>query len=821
MSQQESYATFVDVVLPLYLSQEYTYRVPREWEHDIAIGKRVAIQFGARKVYSGIIVEIHHQPPQGYEAKYIYSVLDETPVLEPHNLEFWKWIRSYYLCTLGEVMNAALPAALKLESESKIVANPSFDPNGAVLDDKEFLVWEALEVKQELTLNEIGEIVQLRNVFPLLKSMVQKEMVLVRETLEERYREKTITCIKLNTQYEDEQQLEQLFQKLERYEKQQQLLIALLHLKQIGEEAEKQKLLNTAGVSASTLQTLIKKGILETYTVAVDRLQMSALPSATFGLNDAQEEAMANIKKGFEQHVVVLLQGVTGSGKTHIYVKLIEEQIAAGKQSLFLLPEIALTSQVVKRIRKFFGDTCIAYHSKFSDAERVEIWNKVKDGRVKVVIGARSAVFLPFQHLGLCIVDEEHETSFKQQEPAPRYHARDAAIMLSRLQGGKCLLGSATPSLEVYYLATQGKYGYVKLDRPYHEVDLPLIETANIAEEKRTRALKSDNIGKQLFEAMEAALANQEQIILFQNRRGFAPYLCCNRCDWVPHCRNCDISLTYHKHIDSLKCHYCGFTQSVPKSCAACGSVQLSLKGAGTERIEEELQALFPEARVARLDLDAAKTKYGHEEIIRNFEDRKFDILVGTQMLSKGLDFEHVGLVGVVQADALLHFPDFRAHERAMQLLLQVSGRSGRKHKQGRVIIQTSVPNHMVLQALVNRRLEPFMQRELEERERFGYPPYHRLIKLVLRHKDHEIVSQASVQLKQLLLQHLSCTVLGPESPYVSKIRNLFIKEILIKVHRSKPGLDQMKSQIRQAVKALTQDRIFRSVYVYADVDPG
>ncbi|MDP3929386.1 MAG: primosomal protein N' [Bacteroidota bacterium] len=820
---EDNFATFINVILPLHLQQVYTYRVPKEWESEIAIGKRVAIQFGPKKVYAALVYQIHHQPPKNYEAKYIYSVLDDSPIVDAKHFLFWDWMCKYYLCTLGDLMQAALPAAFKLESETTIVANPSFILADEVLDDKEYLVYEALEIRHELSLAEIAEIIQLKNVFPLLKSMVKKGIILLKEELEEKYKERKLTCLQLAQAYQTDAAMEQLFEALAKNEKQLNILMAYLHLKQVDaqQDIDKALLLKTCNGTAAPLATLIKKGVFETYQISVDRLQISTTPLQTFELNEAQEIALNQIKKIWESKDIVLLQGVTGSGKTHVYVRLIQEQLALGKQVLFLLPEIALTSQIIKRIRKFFGEACISYHSKYNDQERVEIWQKVKEGKYQVIIGARSAIFLPFKDLGLCLVDEEHEGSYKQQDPAPRYHARDASLVLAQIHGCKTILGSATPSLEVFYQAIQGKYGKVVLDARFHDIEMPQIETANIAEERRVKSMVSEDIGKQLHEAILAALNRNEQVILFQNRRGYAPFLSCNTCEWTPKCVNCDISLTYHKYIDSLKCHYCGFTQQQPASCQACGSKHLSLKGVGTEKVEDELKVLYPTARIARLDLDAAKTKNGHEEIIRSFEEQQFDILVGTQMLSKGLDFEHVSLVGVINADGLLSFPDFRAHERALQLLLQVSGRAGRKHSRGRVVIQTSMPNHFVLQALQQNKYEALLERDLEERQKFAYPPFYRLIKLVLKHRDYKTVEQAALRLKYLLNGEITAIMLGPESPHVSRIRNFYIKEILIKINRNNPDLEAIKKTIRTKMNVLGEEKIFRSVIVFADVDPG
>ncbi len=816
----ENFAVFVNVIIPLHINQLYTYRVPKEWEAEVAIGKRVAVQFGSKKVYSALVQSIHHQPPLKYEAKYIYSVLDDAPIIEPIHLKFWDWISRYYLCGLGDVMNSALPAGLKLESETRLVAHPMYEPGSVVLDDREYLIWEAIEIRHELSLQEVSEIVQLKNVFPLLKSMVLKGVLLIKEELEERYKEKVLTCVRLGSIYLQEEAMEALFKKLEKQEKQLNILLAYLHLQPNHQHIDKALLIKTANGTVAPLQGLIKKGVFETYTIAVDRIKIEATPKEDFILNPDQEEALQKIKTGFETQEILLLQGVTGSGKTHVYVKLIEEILAQDKQVLFLLPEIALTSQIVNRVRKYFGDLCISYHSKYGDNEKVEVWQQVKTGKYKIIIGARSALFLPFQNLGLVIVDEEHDSSYKQHDPAPRYHARDAAMMLARLWNCKTILGSATPAFETIYQAQQGKYAYVVMDKRYGEVAMPLIETCNVAEEKRVKTMVQEDFTSTLFAAIKEALEKEEQVILFQNRRGYAPLLTCNVCSWIPKCKNCDISLTYHKFIDSLKCHYCGFTQKLPKTCHACGSPQLTLKGVGTEKIEDELKVLFPLARVARLDLDAVKTKYGHEQIIKSFEARQFDILVGTQMLSKGLDFEHVSLVGVINADLLLAFPDFRAHERAYQLLLQVSGRAGRKHQQGRVIIQSSTPNHFVLQAVLLHQYEALLERELDERQKFAYPPYFRLIKMVLKHKDYKTVEQAANQLKNLLMYQSQIILLGPESPHVGRIRNQYLKEILIKINRKNPELELIKQHIKKSMEKLNEDKTFRSVYVYADVDP-
>ncbi len=817
---QDTLATFVNIILPLNLNRLYTYRVPEDLSKDIAVGKRVSIQFGKKKVYSALIHSIHHQPPKDYEAKYILGLMDEEEVVFEKHIQFWEWIASYYICNLGDVMNAALPAPFKLESETRIVLNPSFDTAETELDDREFLIIEALQLKHELTIHDVTDILQVKNVFPILKSLVKKEAVLMEEELEQSYKAKTITCIRLDETYAGEEAMRALFDGLEKHPKQLDLLMAYIHLRNDHSYIEKSFLVKTANATESPLKTLIKKGVFHEYKMEVDRIQLENTPAHSFTLNDSQQEAMSQLKKQFEDKEVVLLHGVTSSGKTHIYVRMIEEALARGEQVLYLLPEIALTSQIVHRIRKYFGSACISFHSKFSDNERVEIWQKVKKGHYKIVIGARSAIFLPFEKIGLVIVDEEHEQSYKQNEPAPRYHARDAAIYLASHFGCKTILGSATPSFETYYNCRQGKFGLVEMRQRFGEMDMPEIETANIAEENRVKTMHG-NFTSVLLNEMQHTLSDRGQIILFQNRRGYAPVLECENCRWIPKCQNCDISLTYHKYIDSLKCHYCGFTQKVPANCQACGSHLLTFKGFGTEKIEDELKALLPEARVSRLDMDAARTKFGHEQIIHDFAAHKSDILVGTQMLSKGLDFEKVRLAGIINADQLLYFPDFRAHERAYQLISQVSGRAGRRGKRGKVIIQTNSPNHHVIHAVISHDYEGLFERELEERKRFLYPPYMRIIRLVLKHKDHKIAERAGYDLRNALAPSFGEMLLGPESPYVSKIRNFYIRELLIKLERNNRQIPSLKHLIRNQMQKILEIKEYRSLIIFADVDPA
>ena len=816
---QEPLATFVHVILPLPLAKLYSYRVPTEMVNDVEPGKRVVVQFGKKKIYSAIIHDVHAQPPANYEAKYILSVLDDDVLVSPTLLNFWDWMAQYYMCSLGDVMQAALPAPFKLESKTRVNLNHACEIESLELSEKEFLIVEALTLQNELSLDEIAEIVQIKNIVPLLKSLYLKDVIVISEEMKQLYKPKTATCLKLSEIYTDEDNLRKLFDTLEKKPKQLDVLMAFLHLKNGDGHIQKNTLIEFSKSNESSLKTLIKNGVFLEYKIQVDRLKKDNTPTETFDLNNFQQQAYDDIQTAFKTKDVALLHGVTSSGKTHVYVRLIEDILKEGKQVLFLLPEIALTSQIVHRIKKYFGDNAVAFHSKFSQNERVELWDKIKSGEAKIVIGARSAVFLPFQKLGLVIVDEEHETSYKQQDPAPRYHARDAAIFLSHLWKCKTILGSATPSFESYYNCKTEKYALIEMKERFNKVDLPKIITANIAEETRVKTMK-ENFTSVLFHEIEKALSLNEQIILFQNRRGYAPVLECQVCRWVPKCVNCDISLTYHKSIDSLKCHYCGHTQNLPKSCPACGSNILNLKGIGTEKIEDELAVLFPDARVSRLDLDSSKTKHGHEQIIQNFENHEADILVGTQMIGKGLDFEKVSVVGIINADQLIYFPDFRAHERAYQLISQVSGRAGRREKQGKVVIQTSSPNHPVINEIIQHGYENLYANEIVERKNFNYPPFTRMIKIVVKHHDYKTAAEASFVLKNNLQNKLGDNIIGPESPHVSKIRNMYIKEMLIKIDRNSTSLNEIKKFIKRGIENVLEIESFKRSIIFSDVDP-
>jgi len=818
---EENLATFIDVILPLPLNKLFTYRIPLDEENRIKPGQRVAVQFGSKKIYAALVADIHYKPPKDYEAKYILNLIDDEPVINQHQLKFWQWLSAYYMCSIGDIMNAALPAALKLQSKTTITLNTDYNIVNTELDDKEYMIIEALELRKDLSIDDVIEVLQIKTVMPIIKSLHNKGLISLQENLEEEYKPKIVSCISLNTLYQDENNLEKLFNSLAKNEKQTNALLAYLHLKSNCTHVTKQQLLANAMVSASSLNTLVKKDIFTIYNLQTDRIIIDEIKEESFELNNDQRAAYEFTKENFNNNKTVLLHGITGSGKTHIYVNLIKEAINSGKQVLYLLPEIALTSQIVNRIKKYFGNKCISYHSKYNNNEKVEIWQKIQQKKINLVIGARSALFLPFNNLGLVVIDEEHESAYKQQDPAPRYNARDAAIYLAAQHKAHCILGSATPSFESYYNALNKRYALVNLQVKHSKAKPVNAVIADLAEDKRTKNMAGNYLTAKLFDAITEALKNQKQVILFQNRRGYAPVLECETCKWIPKCVNCDISLTYHKHIDSLKCHYCGYTRNVPASCPACGLNQLNFKGFGTEKIEDEINILFPEASVTRLDMDTAKTKYGHEQIIAGFENNHFDILVGTQMVSKGLDFENVNVAAVINADQLLFFPDFRAAERAFQLILQVSGRAGRRDTDGLAIIQTSMPGNFVIGCAASNNYLALYEHQLNERQKFKYPPFTRLVKIVVKHKDYKTAEQAALQLCAEIKLRVSATdILGPESPYVGKIRNWFIKELLIKIDKNTPGLSQIKNNIHRCMININLLKEFKNCIIYADVDP-
>lgn len=811
---------FVDVILPLAISKTYTYRVPFEIDNQVEVGKRVVVQFGKSKIYTAIIYKISETPPGLYEAKYIIDVLDEAPIVNHFQLALWKWISDYYLCFLGEVMQAALPAALKLASETRVSLNHSAEVDKGSLSDKEFLILDALELHSELRVSDISKLLGQKTVFPILRSLFEKNIIVISEEITEKFKPRKKSFISLNPYYSDPVNRKIVFDVLERAPKQLELLLAYFKLQKFQTEISKTDLIETSGSSPAALKSLLDKEIFLQEDKIVSRLSTEEIDTfLKFELNEAQENALKQVQTEFLETDVVLLYGETSSGKTQIYIRLIEQILLEEKQTLYLLPEIALTTQVVERLRQYFGNEVGIYHSKFNDSERAEVWQKVLKGEYKMVLGARSSIFLPFQNLGLIIVDEEHESSYKQYDPAPRYHARDSAIYLAHLHKAKIVLGSATPSLESFYNAKIKKYGFVTLRGRFGGVDSPRIEVVSIAEETKRKTMQS-HFTSVLMNEITGALARKEQVILFQNRRGYTPVLLCTTCGFTPKCINCDVSLTYHKSSAKLHCHYCGYKQEVLTSCPACGSAKIEQKGFGTEKIEDELQLLFGNARIARMDLDSTRSRNSFQLLINDFEEGRIDILVGTQMVAKGLDFGNVTIIGIISADSMLNYPDFRAFERSFQMLSQVSGRAGRRTKQGKVIIQAYDISHRVISQVVRNDYEEMFDTEILERRNFHYPPLYRLIQLDVKHKDLSRLMSIAASLAGILRSQFGDRILGPEAPLISRIRNYYIQAILIKIEKEGVSVQKIKDALGAILTTFDADPVNKGVYIQVDVDP-
>ena len=812
---------FVDVILPIPLKQSFTYSVNKNEASFLKPGMRVAIPFGKSKVYTGIVYRVHDQAPVGYETKSIDHILDETPIITKFQLEHWEWLSNYYMCSLGEVIKAALPSAFLLESETIIKLSAEMKLDESTLSDEEFIVFEALQHQSSLHINDVRSILDKNNVVSVIQKLFEKGIVEVEETVYEQYTPKLKRYIKLATEYTSEENLKKLLDSLTRAPKQRDVLMNLFVLQsQSKKPIASPTLQKKSEASAGTLKALIDKGILVEYFIQHDRVEFSGEASSDIKtLNEAQLIAFEEIKESYKEKDVVLLHGVTSSGKTEIYVRLIEETIASGKQVLYMLPEIALTTQLITRLQKYFGEKISVYHSKFSVNERVEVWKNVLQEKAKaqVVIGARSSLFLPFKNLGIIIVDEEHEPSFKQYSPAPRYNGRDAAIVLANLHKAKLLMGSATPSLETYHNAQSGKYGLVTLKKRFGNVLMPDIELVDIKEKNRKKQMIG-HFSDRLLEEMREVLKNGEQIILFQNRRGFSPVVECTTCGVSPQCPNCDVSLTFHQYKNQLRCHYCGYHMAMMHSCIACGSETMDTKGFGTEQIEAELKSLFPDYKVARMDQDTTKGKNSYSKLIEALENEEIDILVGTQMLAKGLDFRNISLVGVMNADNLLNFPDFRAHERSFQLLQQVSGRAGRTQKRGKVLIQTYNPYHQILKQVSVNDYEGMYKEQLEERFNFKYPPFYRTIKIVFKDKNLSRVQQSSAWFGKALELKFKQNVLGPEPPPIGRIKNKYIINLLVKIPKPQ-SLDTTKKYIANVQRSFNSIKEFSSVRVNIDVD--
>lgn len=809
---------FIDVILPIPIQKTFTYTVTEDEAKFLQKGMRVAVSFGKTKMYTGLVFNIHQTAPTLYEAKDIYQILDEEPLVNERQLEHWQWISSYYMCSIGDVYRASLPSAFLLESETIIIKNDKDIDESDLLDD-EFLIYEALQHQSQLTIHQVSDILGKKKVMPIVNSLINKSVIIVQEEIYEQYKPKLVRYVRLHQNYTNNDSLEDLLSELSRAKKQRTAVLSFFQLLAAKKPIKAKDLEEKAQVSSSILKSLVEKNIFEFYHIKIDRISFKGEVNDLKKLNNFQEIALKEIKESFKNKDVTLLHGITSSGKTEVYTKLIQEVLDQGKQVLFLLPEIALTTQIITRLQIYFGNKISVFHSKYSINERVEVWRNVLENKSKaqIILGARSSVFLPFSNLGLIIVDEEHETSYKQFEPSPRYNARDAAIVLAKIHKAKILLGSATPSLESYFNAKQNKYGLVELNRRHGNVLLPKIELIDVKEKYRIKEMNG-HFSNRMLKLIQDALDNKEQVILFQNRRGYSPVVECKTCGVSPECPNCDVTLTYHKFKHELRCHYCNYLRSMPNSCGACGSNTLDTKGFGTEQIELELKKLFPNFKIGRMDLDTTRGKHGYQRIIGAFESKEIDVLVGTQMLSKGLDFDNVSLVGVLNADTMLNFPDFRAHERAYQMMVQVSGRAGRSRKQGNVAIQTYNPLHQILQQVSTTNYVNMYDEQLQERWQYNYPPYYRLMKITLKHRDYNKVDSGINWLFKALQQSFGDYVLGPSAPAVSRIRNQYIKNLIIKIP-PKQSLAETKKHITKIRNTFEAVKDFRPIRFITDVD--
>ncbi len=822
---------YAHVILPLPLAETFTYALPAPMMDKVQVGCRVIVPFGSRKMYAAVVSALSDEVPEGnFEVKQVLELMDTYPVVTPLQLRLWQWIADYYLCTMGDVLKAAMPGGMKLESESVVVLNVDHD-NEQPLSANEEVLLSALEQKPEQKISELQKLVTAANVLPVVKRLLDKGIVVMKEEVKRTYRAKTVSCVRLTEEYFSEEKLEQAIKEMKQARKQQEMLDAYFLLsrtdvalklrnRQMLLEVERSTLLEKGG-NPALLRALKERGILETYEKSVTRLATDALPQelVLHPLSPTQQRALDEINRGFLSHNVALLQGVTGSGKTEVYIHLMRETLKRGGQVLYLLPEIVLTAQLVERLRRVFGARLGVYHSKYPDAERVEVWQKqLSDEPYDIIVGVRSSVFLPFNNLQLVIVDEEHETSFKQQDPAPRYHGRNVALVLAQMAGAKALLGTATPSIESYYQAQTGKYAMIRLPERYSQVQLPEIVVADVKELRRKKEMKGF-FSPQLLRAMHDALQRKEQIILFQNRRGYAPHVECHTCGWTPRCEHCDVSLTYHKGNNHLTCHYCGAVYPMPRRCPNCEGTELYNIGYGTERIQDEIQEKFPQARVARMDLDTTRSRQAYEQIIADFQHGQTDILVGTQMVTKGLDFERVSVVGILSADSMLNIPDFRSYERAFQMMVQVAGRAGRRQSRGLVILQTRDAENPVIAQVRANDYEAMYRSQIEERRLFNYPPLSRVVYVFLKHKDQRVVNSLATEMATYLRQIFGQRVLGPDTPSVGRVQTYYIRKLVLKIE-SNASMHEARKRLRQVQAYLLLQPAYKGALVYYDADP-
>lgn len=821
-------AKFAELLLPLAIQGTYTYRIPDEMQAQLQIGCRVLVPFGRKKIYTAIVALCHDQEPKGYQVKDIISMIDSKPILRYPQLKFWQWISDYYLCTMGEVLKAALPSGLKVESETFISVNPDYEESEpGELTDRMRTVLDYASQRGRIQVNEIARLTEFKNVEHIVNKLLDLGAIHVSERVVDNYRAKTESCVRLTINRGDDEALHRLFDDVKRAKKQEALLLAYLDLShwlqksKPVEEVTKDELLKRSAVTQPVLAAARQRGMFEVYKRAVNRFaDLGTALVAPPTLTDEQQRAYAEIHQCFKEKPITLLHGVTSSGKTSIYMHLIKDTLDAGKQALYLVPEIALTTQLTRRLRKVFGDKLLIYHSKFSDNERVDIWKRLLGSSDPcVVIGVRSSIFLPYSNLGLIVVDEEHDTSYKQQDPAPRYNGRNAAIVLASMHGAKILLGSGTPAIEVYYRATKGTYGLVELLTRYEGIQMPKVKVVDMKLARKKREAKG-TFSLELVSDCRQALSVKEQVILFQNRRGYSPYVTCKECGWVPTCLNCDVSLTYHKHIRTLSCHYCGYTMTMPSLCPACGLPGLEIAGYGTERIEDEVASVFPDEKISRMDFDTTRNKNSYDRIIDEFSAHKTSILVGTQMVTKGLDFDGVSIVGILNADSMISFPDFRSSERAFNMMEQVAGRAGRSHKQGTVLIQTTRPTHPIIDFVKSHDYKGFYEYEIAERKRFSFPPFTRIVNVYLKHRSEDTLTEVSVRYSNMLREVFGNRVFGPEPPMVARVQNFHIRQVMLKFELA-ASMTKVKAILRGIYERLVAtDSRMKSTILYYDVDP-
>ncbi len=821
-------AKFAELLLPLAIQGTYTYHIPDEMQPQLQIGCRVLVPFGRKKIYTAIVAMCHDNEPQGYRVKDIISMIDPKPILRYPQLKFWQWISDYYLCTMGEVYKAALPSGLKVESETFVSVNPDYEESTpGELTERMRTVLDYASQRGRIQVNELARLTEFKNVEHIVNKLLDLGAIHVSERVIDNYRAKTENCVRLTIERGDDNALHSLFDEVKRAKKQEALLLAYLDLShwlqksKPVEEVTKDELLKRSGVTQPVLTAARQRGVFEVYKRAVNRfadLGSTLIDPPT--LTAEQQRAYSEIHQSFKDKAITLLHGVTSSGKTAIYMHLIKDTIDAGKQALYLVPEIALTTQLTRRLRKVFGDKLLIYHSKFSDNERVDIWKRLLGSSDPcVVIGVRSSIFLPYSNLGLIVVDEEHDTSYKQQDPAPRYNGRNAAIVLASMHGAKTLLGSGTPAVEVYYRATKGVYGLVELLTRYEGIQMPQVKVVDMKMARKKREYKG-TFSLELVKDCRQALSVKEQVILFQNRRGYSPYVTCKECGWVPTCVNCDVSLTYHKHIRTLSCHYCGYTMTMPSLCPACGLPGLEIAGYGTERIEDEVASVFPDEKISRMDFDTTRNKNSYDRIIDEFSAHKTNILVGTQMVTKGLDFDGVSIVGILNADSMISFPDFRSSERAFNMMEQVAGRAGRAHKQGTVLIQTTRPTHPIIEFVKKHDYKGFYEYEIAERHRFSFPPFTRIVNVYLKHRNEDVLTEVSVRYSNMLREVFGNRVLGPEPPMVARVQNLHIRQVMLKFELA-ASMTKVKAILRSIYEQLVAtDSRMKSTILYYDVDP-